>query len=481
VPTRIALPLRFTLVTSVLFLLSLTAGCGGGGGGGGSGGSNTSPPTVLSTSPSSDAEQVASSTVLVARFSEDMAPSTVTAAEFLVTGPGNAPVAGTVSYDESNYAAVFTPSAVLASGADYSATLTTDVEDVAGHSMIHDYTWSFTTGLIADTTAPTVTATNPPDITSNVALNQVITAVFSEQLNSTTTTDASFTLTAGAVSSVAGTVVCPGSTMTFTPTVNLAPSTSYTARITTLVRDLAGNALANDYVWSFLTGASSSLGPAPVVLGTAGNFVILAKSTVTTTGTTAVLGDIGLSPAAASYFTGFSQTADASTQFATAAMVTGKMYASNYGPPTPTNMTTAVLDMQTAYVDAAGRSNPSATGLGAGNINGMTLAPGLYKWGTGLNIPSAVTLEGGANDVWIFQIAQNLTVGNGAIVTLSGGAQAKNIFWQVAGQVTLGTTSDFKGIVLCKTAIILRTGAVMHGRALAQTAVTLDAVAISAP
>jgi hypothetical protein len=137
--------------------------------------------------------------------------------------------------------------------------------------------------------------------------------------------------------------------------------------------------------------------------------------------------------------------------------------------------------MMTAYTDAAGRTSPDATGLGGGNINGMTLAPGLYKWSTGVSIPISLTLSGSANDVWIFQIAQNLTVGNGAIVTLSGGALPENVFWQVAGQTTLGTTSDFKGVILCQTAIIVQNGAVLIGRAMAQTAVTLDANAVTQP
>jgi len=224
----------------------------------------------------------------------------------------------------------------------------------------------------------------------------------------------------------------------------------------------------------------NGLGPAAVNLGTAGNYVILAKSGVSTTGVTAVVGDIGLSPAAASFVTGFALSAPATT-FTTSAQVTGKVWAANYAVPTPANLTAAVLNMQTAYTDAAGRTSPNFTELGAGNIQGLTLVPGLYKWGTGVSIPSAVTLAGGANDVWIFQIAQNLTVGNGAIVTLSGGAQAKNVFWQVAGQATLGTTSNFKGIILSKTLIAFNTGAAISGRAFAQTAVTLNATAISQP
>ncbi len=144
-------------------------------------------------------------------------------------------------------------------------------------------------------------------------------------------------------------------------------------------------------------------------------------------------------------------------------------------------MTTAVSAMETAYTDAAGRTTPDFTELGTGNISGMTLTPGLYKWGTEVTITSGVTLTGGANAVWIFQIAGNLTVGNGAIVTLSGGAQAQNIFWQVAGQTTLGTTSQFKGIILCQTLIAMNTGATLDGRALAQTAVTLNANAVTKP
>ena len=225
---------------------------------------------------------------------------------------------------------------------------------------------------------------------------------------------------------------------------------------------------------------ATGAGPAAVNLRTAANYVILAKSGITTTGATVIVGDLGLSPASAAAITGFALSAPPTT-FTTSARVTGRVYASNYSPTTPARLTAAVLDMQTAYTDAEGRTSPTATELGAGNIGGMTLAAGLYKWGTGVSIPTAVTLSGGANDVWIFQIAQNLTVGNGVSVNLSGGAQAKNVFWQVAGQTTLGTTSNFKGTILCKTLIALNTGTTMKGRALAQTAVTLGATALTRP
>lgn len=220
-------------------------------------------------------------------------------------------------------------------------------------------------------------------------------------------------------------------------------------------------------------------GPAVVNLGTAGNFVILSKTGISTTGTTKIVGDIGVSPIAASAITGFALTLPAASAFSTSALVTGKVYASNYANPTPTNMTTAISDMQTAYTNATGRTNPTATELGAGNIGGLTIAPGLYKWGTGVTIPTNVTISGSVNDVWIFQIAQTLTVSSGVKIILSGGAQPSNIFWVVAGQTTIGTTAIFNGNILDQTAIVLNTGATLNGRALAQTAVTLDSNAVT--
>lgn len=225
--------------------------------------------------------------------------------------------------------------------------------------------------------------------------------------------------------------------------------------------------------------AVSQSSPALVDLGTSGNFVILAKSGISTTGTTSIVGDIGVSAISSTAITGFSLILDSSGQFATSSLVTGKVYASDYAVPTPTKMTTAVSDMETAYTNAAGRT-PDFTELYTGDLTGQTLTTGVYKWSTGVLVSAGgVTISGSPTDVWIFEIAQNLTVANGAIITLSGGAQASNIFWQVAGEVTLGTTSDFSGIILCQTLIAMHTGAAFDGRALAQTAVTLEGNSIS--
>jgi hypothetical protein len=212
--------------------------------------------------------------------------------------------------------------------------------------------------------------------------------------------------------------------------------------------------------------------------------VILAKSGITTTGTTSITGDIGVSPITYAAITGFALTPvvpDGSNTFSTSSLVTGKVYAADYTEPTPTNLGMAVLDMQAAYTDAAGRTLPDFTELGTGNIGGLTLAPGLYKWSSCVTIPTDVTLSGGPDDVWIFQIAGTLDISSATSVILSGGAQAKNIFWVVAGAVALGTTSEFNGNILAKTNITMNTGATLNGRALAQTAVTLIANAITVP
>ena len=223
--------------------------------------------------------------------------------------------------------------------------------------------------------------------------------------------------------------------------------------------------------------ARSASGPAAVDLGTAGKFEVLSKAGISTTGTTKITGNIGVSPIAASAITGFGLVLDSSGTFSRSTLVTGKVYAADYTAPTPSNLTAAVGAMQTAYTDAAGRP-AGVTELGAGNIGGLTLAPGVYKWGTGVTIPTDVTLKGGQDAVWIFQIAGTLNISSAKKVILEGGAQAKNIFWQVAGATTLGTYSTFNGNILDQTNIALQTGAVLNGRALAQTAVTLDANAV---
>jgi len=217
-----------------------------------------------------------------------------------------------------------------------------------------------------------------------------------------------------------------------------------------------------------------------VNLGTAGNFAILAKAGISTVPASLITGDIGVSPAAATYITGFSLTMDSSNQYSTSTQVVGYVYAADYSPPTPAYLTTAVLDMQNAYTDAASRS-PSVTELGAGNIGGLTLAAGVYSWSSNLLIPANITLAGGPTDVWIFQVTQDLIISNSTSVLLSGGAQAQNVFWHVAGLVDLGTSAHGEGNFLTYTSIALQSGASVIGRLLAQTAVTLNSSTVTQP
>jgi Ice-binding-like len=227
-------------------------------------------------------------------------------------------------------------------------------------------------------------------------------------------------------------------------------------------------------------GGTAPVAGSAVNLGKASTYVILAKSGVSTVPMSVVTGNVGVSPSAATFLTGFSMTADATNNFSTSTQVVGRLYAADDAPPTPSNLTTAVGDMELAFIDAAGRA-PDVTELGAGNIGGMTLAAGVYKWGTGLLIPTSITLTGSATDVWIFQVAQSLTLESAARVQLSGGAQAKNVFWQVSGLVDLGTTAHCEGVILTKTSITLRTGSTVTGRLLAQTAVVIDTSTVTEP
>jgi hypothetical protein len=224
---------------------------------------------------------------------------------------------------------------------------------------------------------------------------------------------------------------------------------------------------------------------APVVLGTAGNFTIFANTGIDTApGASVITGDIGAGPAVTSTaITGFSLTLPAASPFSTSAQVTGKVYAADYAPPTPTEMNTASLDMGAAYTAAAARTASSAatTNVGAGTLTGLTLTAGVYEWGSSVNIPSDLTLSGSATDVWIFKVAGTLDMASAMSVILIGGALPKNIFWQVAGAVTVGANTHFEGVVLGQTDINFGNAASINGRLLAQTAVNLNTTTVTPP
>ena len=437
----------------------------------------TTGPTLTAMSPLDGAIGVGLNSKVSAAFDMPMNPLTATT---FTLKQGTTAVAGTVSASPDAATAIFAPAANLTANVPYTATVSGSASSVAGGTLGVDRSWTFTTGAAADTTPPSITATNPANNDTNVPVNTRIAATFSKAIDPASITSSAFSVKQG-TASVAGSVAYgSGNVATFTPSSPLSASTQVTATITG-VKDLQGNVLASPYAWSFTTGTSVAKGPAPVLLGAAGNFAVLAQTAISSVPNSVITGDIGVSPAAASFITGFSLVADSTNVFATSPQITGKAYAANYAPPTPSNLTTAVGNMQSAYTDAAGRTTPDFLELGTGNIGGKTLAPGLYKWTSTITIPGDVTISGGANDTWIFQTSQDLTMAAAKNIILAGGAQAKNIVWQVAGKTSIGANAHFEGVLLCKTQVTLQTSASMNGRILAQTQVALQQATLTKP
>lgn len=325
--------------------------------------------------------------------------------------------------------------------------------------------------------APTIVSTYPDNGALTVARNQSISVNFSTEMDAATINTSSFTLMRG-TTLIPGTITYSGTTAVFNPTNTLDADLEYTAKVTNAIKDMEGNRIVAK-TWKFTTGGSIEKTLDVVDLGAAENYVILAKTGISTVPASVITGDIAVSPYNASSITDFSLTHF--TGYAESDQVTGRVYAAEMAAPTTDNLTTAVENMLTAYTDAAGRSNPDFFELHTGLIGGKTLVPGLYKWTNTVLAPTNFTISGGADDVWIFQIAGDLNLSSAVKITLGGEAQAKNIFWQVAGEAVFEAGSHFEGIVLSQTAVHLRTGASMNGRILAQSAVTLQSSTVTEP
>lgn len=336
---------------------------------------------------------------------------------------------------------------------------------------------------------PTVISSSPTNLSqdiptrtntrNNVVLATEVMATFSQPMDRETVNVRTFTLRETDGVEVAGTVVMnKGNTVAIfrpsSPALN--PGTSYTASVTTAAKSAAGIAMVNPVEWSFVTDTVQIVGQAPVRLGRASSFAILTKTGVTDVFPSTISGDVGASP-----ITG------AAILLTCTEMMVGTIYSVNAAGPLPCRvtapaiLTTAVTNMETAYHDAAGRKLPDFVNLGAGKIGGLTLTPGLYNWTTGVSISTDVTLKGGPTAVWIFQIAGNLVQAGATHVILKGGALPRNIVWQTAGAVAIGTTAHFEGVILAKTKIAMKTNATVNGRLLTQTAVTLQKNAITRP
>jgi Ice-binding-like/Bacterial Ig-like domain len=477
--------------------------------------SNSTAPTVIATVPISAAMDVPTNSNVTATFSKAMDPSTIVATgtfTLAVFGTGGAAVQGTVQY--AGTIATFTPTSALTAATEYTATISTAATDLTGNALAAPFSWSFTTGAGPNTTAPTITLTNPADLGTSVTLNTAVNATFSAAMNPTTIlAPGTFTL---AVTGVGGAPVTGSVTYdvnsniaTFTPLANLSPNTNYTATVSNAATDVGGNPLVAGTApnpWSFMTG--TTLGQLAPNLGAAANFGSLGGNAgITNQGTETVInGDIGTT-AASTLVTGFHDAGVGCTYIETPlnmGMVNGNIDTAA-PPPTPAcpqegTTTTAMIALQAenaataAYIDLAGRA--SGADPGNGQLGGLTLAPGTYTAALGsfLITGSDLTLDaqGDANAVWVFQMASTLTVGAPGAprsVILIGGAQAKNVFWQVGTAATInpagggtmvGTIIASQGVTFSTHDVVAIT--TLNGRALSLvSSVTMVNTVINVP
>jgi hypothetical protein len=306
----------------------------------------------------------------------------------------------------------------------------------------------------------------------NVAVNQTVNATFSKAMDPATITKANFTLTGPGATTVTGTVayVAASRTATFTPESNLALNTTYTNTITTGVEDLANNGLTTSFVWSFTTGTQIVTNLMSINLGRASTFAIMATAAISGSGNH-ITGDVGLHPGSA--------------QGIAPSEINGTIHVNDQA------IINAQADLLAAYNEAVSRSVNAQTLQG--NLGGLTKTPGLYVnssstgiSGTGANAILTLDAQGDANAVFIFKMGSTLVMGTGTSIVLSGGAQAKNVYWQVGSSATLGTTSIFKGNILAAVTITVNNGAAVEGRLFAGSgggggAVTVQSSTITIP
>jgi len=440
-------------------------------------------PVVTATDPLNNAIGVPLNKILTATFDVPMNAATLASpATTFTLKHGATVVTGTVTYLGNT--ATFTPSANLLSGTVYTATISTGAKNVAGTGIANPYVWNFTTVVAL---APTVTASDPLNNATGVALNKIITATFSVPMNAATLASpaTTFTLKQG-VTNIPGTVTYVGSTASFTPTTNLLSGTVYTATISTGAQNVAGTGLASNYVWTFTT--VPPLGPLAPVLNTVARFGIISGVGVSNNAGPSEIHnlDVGIYPGVRTSITGF-----AAVDGGPGLIFGGAFYAADdIAPPgVPAMLLQAKNDLVTAYNQAMGATIP-APAIAPADLGGQTLAPGIWTSATTMLLQNGdLTLDaqGDANAVWIFQVGTAFTsIGtsphpspSGGNVILAGGAQAKNVYWVVGSSATIGDYTSFYGTVLAFSSITMNTGATATGRMLARNAaVTLTSTNI---
>ena len=423
---------------------------------------DTMAPLVTSTNPVATSSGAGTNQKLTATFSEAMDSTTLTPTTFMLIGPGDSSIAGTVTYSTIGATATFTPSSALTADSTYIAVITTGVTDLAGNALASDFFWGFTTGDTTDTVTPTVGSTNPADAATGIGIDASINASFVKAMDPSTLNPVTFTVTGPGSTVVGGQVTydVPDMIVTFTPSSPLAANSTFTAALTGAL-DLAGNPLPT-FVWTFQTGATTT-GMSPIDLGAATNFALFAEASVTNAGATVVNGDLGMTPGAT--ITGFPP-----------GIVNGTMQLDNAAA------IAALSSLTDAYNDAAGLSGATTI---VENLAGQTLTPGLYVSAansfeiSGGNL--TLDAQGDANAVWVFQMpASTLTLtAPGCDVLLVNGAQASNIFWQVGTSATIAGGCIIEGSMLVNTTITLAAGATVNGRALAGAVTATGALTMS--
>lgn len=423
-------------------------------------------PVVSSTVPANGASGVPLNQIISVTFNKEMNPATINTSSIIITAAGVV-IPGTVSY--SGNTATFSPTSRLTANTLHTGRVTTVVKDLAGNALQTDYIWTFTTGL-----NPLVVSTDPANNATGVALNKVITATFNMPMNPLTLNASTFTVRQ-ANTVVLGTISYSGSTVSFTPTSPLEANKIYTATITTGATNVAGTPLAANYVWNFTTVIAIIATPPPT--GTSSLFfgVFGGNAGITNQGLfTVVNGAIGTT-AASTLVTGFRDglTTDVYTvTLLNNGLVTGGIYADAPAPGNATKAATALAGLnaaRAAYLSISPASMPGGIDPGAGELGGLTLAPGVYKSNSGTfditNGDLTLDAKGDANAIFVFQCASALTVGDSApsSVRLIGGAQAKNVYWYVGSAAVI----NYAG------------GGIMTGNIIANSGVTLSSPANS--
>jgi hypothetical protein len=450
-------------------------------------------PIVVSTDPPNAATGVALNKIITATFSTVMNPATINSTTFQIK-LGSTAIAGVITY--SGMTATFTPSLPLIANTVYNGTITTGAKDTAGNAMAANYNWSFVTG-----STPYIVSTDPANTATGVALNKKITAVFSEVMNPATINTTTFTLKDG-ITPVTGVVSYSGTTAMFTPDVNLLPSTLYTAVITTGAKNPAGNSIASNYTWTFTTTGTST--PSPSILGTVAMFGVFGGSAgITNQGINTMInnGAIGTT-AASTLITGFHDATDTYTETPlNIGGVPGGIYTAPPFPGTAAKFTIAtqgLADANAAYNAISPASKPGGTDPGAGELGGLTLAPGVYKSASGsFKITNGnLTLDamGDPNAEWFFQAPTSLTVGvagplGARSVTLINGAQAKNVYWWVGSAATINGAGGgvMTGTIISSAGMTFSTAGnatqtVLNGRAISLNAsVTMVNTTVNVP